>query len=150
MFGAHLAQKAGEAGVRFAVWAPHARAVSVVGDFNGWDAGAHPMQRSEDAEIWTCFIPGLAEGAVYKYAIETPGGARILKAVSYTHLISCSRRRAVAWRSSATGRTAGKSIASLCASDAEESRRSAPLCLICLHLYKVCKNADVLLRRARR
>lgn len=83
LFGAHLTEQDGAAGIRFAVWAPHARAVSVVGDFNGWDATAHPMQRSEETEIWLCFIPELGEGATYKYSIETAGGNRILKADPY-------------------------------------------------------------------
>ena len=54
---------------RFAVWAPHAREVSVVGDFNGWDGYAHPMWRRDD-EIWVTFIPGLKNGDIYKYRVE--------------------------------------------------------------------------------
>ena len=84
MLGAHFVQQDGQAGVRFAVWAPHAKSVSVVGDFNQWDTRVHPMQRIGDGEIWCAFIPGLESGAVYKYAIEPQwGGPHILKADPY-------------------------------------------------------------------
>jgi 1,4-alpha-glucan branching enzyme len=66
--GAHLGVAEGAAGVRFAVWAPSADAVSVVGDFNGWDTRRHPMRR-RDHGIWEIFIPGLGHGAAYKYSI---------------------------------------------------------------------------------
>ena len=64
---------------RFAVWAPHAREVSVVGDFNGWDGYAHPMWRRED-EIWVLFIPGLKNGDIYKYRVVGADGNTVLKA----------------------------------------------------------------------
>ena len=64
---------------RFAVWAPHAREVSVVGDFNGWDGYAHPMWRRED-EIWVLFIPGLKNGDIYKYRVVGADGNAVLKA----------------------------------------------------------------------
>ena len=84
MLGAHFAEKDGVSGVRFAVWAPHAKAVSVVGDFNDWDVRRNGMKKVPDGEIWTVFIPGLKSGGIYKYAIETPwGGPRILKADPY-------------------------------------------------------------------
>ena len=84
MLGAHYTEKDGKRGVRFAVWAPHARAVSVVGDFNGWDTRVHEMERLSDGETWATFIPGLPSGTVYKYAIDPPwGGPRIMKADPY-------------------------------------------------------------------
>ena len=64
---------------RFAVWAPHAREVSVVGDFNGWDGYAHPMWRRDD-EIWVLFIPGLKNGDIYKYRVVGADGNTVLKA----------------------------------------------------------------------
>ncbi len=68
--GAHLREVDGTAGVNFAVWAPNALAVSVVGDFNGWDRNASPMyRRHDDLGVWECFVPGMREGALYKYAI---------------------------------------------------------------------------------
>ena len=68
--GAHPREIDGVAGVNFAVWAPNALAVSVVGDFNGWDRNANPMyRRHDDLGVWECFVPGVWEGALYKYAI---------------------------------------------------------------------------------
>ncbi len=68
--GAHPRTVNGVAGVNFAVWAPHALAVSVVGDFNGWNRSANPMhRRHNDLGVWECFVPGLQVGALYKYAI---------------------------------------------------------------------------------
>lgn len=73
--GAHLVTHEGVAGVRFAVWAPHARRVSVVGDFNLWDGRRHPMRRRVDSGLWEIFVPGLGEGALYKYELLGPDGA---------------------------------------------------------------------------
>ncbi len=72
--GAHLDTVDGVAGVRFAVWAPNARRVSVVGAFNNWDGRVHPMRCRLGAGIWEIFIPGLAEGDAYKYEIVSPDG----------------------------------------------------------------------------
>lgn len=83
MLGAHLEIQDGVAGVQFAVWAPHAKSVSVVGDFNNWDYTCHPMIKVVDGETWTTFIPKLPEGSIYKYSIETQSGERILKADPY-------------------------------------------------------------------
>ncbi len=68
--GAHLTEVDGTAGVRFAVWAPNAESVSVVGDFNGWDARLHPMRRREGS-IWEIFLPGIGPGVIYKYFIRS-------------------------------------------------------------------------------
>src|SRR5436853_3401235 len=68
--GAHLRTVNGVSGVHFAVWAPNALAVSVIGDFNHWRRGANPMYlRHQDLGVWECFVPGLQAGALYKYAI---------------------------------------------------------------------------------
>ncbi|NLX19654.1 MAG: 1,4-alpha-glucan branching protein GlgB [Desulfobulbus sp.] len=77
--GAHLIRFDEKDGVVFAVWAPNASRVSVVGDFNGWDASRHPMH-SSDTGIWTLFIPGLTEFSVYKYRITTRNGELLDKA----------------------------------------------------------------------
>ena len=69
--GAHLVPTSdndGQAGATFAVWAPHARSVSVIGDFNQWDVDRHPLRRSE-CGVWEGFIPGVVHGATYKYHI---------------------------------------------------------------------------------
>jgi len=65
----------GVAGTRFAVWAPNARRVSVVGDFNGWDGRRHPMRQRIEAGVWEIFLPGIGPGARYKYEILGPDGA---------------------------------------------------------------------------
>ncbi|MCA9971436.1 MAG: 1,4-alpha-glucan branching protein GlgB [Anaerolineales bacterium] len=69
--GAHLVTVNGRSGVRFAVWAPSALRVSVVGAFNGWDGRRHPMRFHHNSGIWELFVPGLAEGDLYKYEIKT-------------------------------------------------------------------------------
>jgi 1,4-alpha-glucan branching enzyme len=69
-FGAHLVTVDGVAGTRFAVWAPNALIVSVVGDFNGWDTRRHAM-RQRAGGVWEIFMPGVAAGTAYKYAIKS-------------------------------------------------------------------------------
>jgi 1,4-alpha-glucan branching enzyme len=75
--GANLRNIDGIDGVLFAVWAPNASHVAVVGDFNGWDARRHPMRRRLGPGIWELFIPGIAAGAVYKYALIAASGERL-------------------------------------------------------------------------
>jgi 1,4-alpha-glucan branching enzyme len=70
----------GVAGVRFAVWAPNAQRVSVVGDFNAWDGRRHPMRKRVEAGVWELFIPRLPTGTLYKYEILGPHGLLPLKA----------------------------------------------------------------------
>ncbi|HUH13070.1 MAG TPA: 1,4-alpha-glucan branching protein GlgB, partial [Longimicrobiales bacterium] len=67
--GAHLMEDAGAHGTYFAVWAPNAREVSVMGDFNGWRRDTHPLRGRGSSGIWEGFIPGVGEGTVYKYHI---------------------------------------------------------------------------------
>ena len=84
MLGAHFIEQDGIRGVRFAVWAPHAVSISVVGDFNDWDAKRDPMEKIGDGEIWVRFVPDIEDGAIYKYAIEPQdGGSYIMKADPY-------------------------------------------------------------------
>ena len=83
--GAHLVQDGKQKGVYFAVWAPHAQAVSVVGEFNEWDTEANPMKREEPLGIYTCFIPGVKKNQMYKYCIETYSGEQIFKADPYAN-----------------------------------------------------------------
>ena len=68
--GAHLTDRDGRQGVQFAVWAPNAKRVSVVGDFNSWDASANRMEPSS-AGVWESFVPGARQGDVYKYRLES-------------------------------------------------------------------------------
>ena len=72
--GAQAMRVDGVAGLRFACWAPNARRVSVVGDFNGWDARRHPMRKRIEAGVWELFIPRLEKGTLYKYDILGPHG----------------------------------------------------------------------------
>ena len=72
--GAQAMTVDGVAGVRFACWAPNARRVSIVGDFNGWDARRYPMRKRVEAGLWELFIPRLQPGALYKYDILGPHG----------------------------------------------------------------------------
>lgn len=78
--GAHIVNDGEKQGVYFAVWAPHAEKVSVVGEFNDWDADKNPMKREEPLGIYTCFVPDVQEGALYKYCIQTHKGDNIYKA----------------------------------------------------------------------
>ena len=75
--GAHLIDHEGAAGVHFAVWAPNARRVSVVGDFNDWDGRRHPMRLRQDTGIWEIFLPDIGAGRAYKYEIIGPKGVRL-------------------------------------------------------------------------
>ena len=80
MLGAHFIERDGKKGVRFALWAPHAKSVSVVGDFNNWDNRVNRMIRLEDGETWETFIEGLKQGDLYKYAILPQNGtAHLMK-----------------------------------------------------------------------
>jgi len=81
--GSHRASIDGIAGVHFAVWAPNAQRVSVIGDFNRWDGRAHQMRKLVPAGIWEIFIPDLADGACYKYEVRTPAGHLLDKADPY-------------------------------------------------------------------
>jgi 1,4-alpha-glucan branching enzyme len=77
--GAHLTEQNGCRGTVFAVWAPNAQRVSVIGDFNGWDGRVHPMRKLLGSGIWEIFIPQVAEGAHYKFEIRTPAGGILVK-----------------------------------------------------------------------
>lgn len=83
--GAHKVTRGKKTGAYFAVWAPHAKAVTVVGEFNDWDMEANPMERGEPLGIYTCFIPGVKEGEMYKFCIETYSGQHIFKADPYAN-----------------------------------------------------------------
>jgi 1,4-alpha-glucan branching enzyme len=78
--GAHEQVVDGVAGTAFAVWAPNARSVRVVGDFNRWDGRLHPMRSLGSSGVWELFVPGAGAGAHYKYELVTAGGDLVLKA----------------------------------------------------------------------
>lgn len=78
--GAHPTVADGVAGVSFAVVAPHAERVAVIGDFNGWDAACHPMAALGDAGVWHRFVPGVEPGTLYKFRLRTRAGEELYKA----------------------------------------------------------------------
>jgi 1,4-alpha-glucan branching enzyme len=80
--GAHVLTHEGKRGIGFAVWAPNAKSVSVVGDFNEWDGARHRMRSLGSSGVWELFIPGLRQGALYKYEIKS-GRQKFLKADPY-------------------------------------------------------------------
>ena len=81
--GAHLVTKNGRKGVYFAVWAPHAVNVSVIGEFNDWIGFDHNMEMNNDSGIWELFVPDVKEGAAYKYVISTEDGETLYKTDPY-------------------------------------------------------------------
>src|SRR5262249_19716111 len=72
--GAHLTEENGVPGTHFAVWAPDAREISVVGDFNAWRPGVHRLHPVNASGVWEGFIPGVRQGALYKYAVTSRYG----------------------------------------------------------------------------
>jgi len=78
VLGAHHRQVEGISGVQFAVWAPSAERISVIGDFNNWDGRCHPMRVRGGGGVWELFIPGLGTGQPYKYEVRTRNGGQIL------------------------------------------------------------------------
>ena len=83
--GAHVCTMDGVQGVIFAVWAPNAMRVSVVGDFNLWDGRRHPMYKHQDSGVWELFVPELTSGSLYKYELKLKGQMVILKADPYAN-----------------------------------------------------------------
>ena len=83
--GAHPTEVDGVAGVYFAVWAPNAQAVSVIGEFNGWETGASPMEKAGPIGVWQTFIPGAAVGQLYKFFIIGMHGEELYKADPYAN-----------------------------------------------------------------
>ena len=78
-FGSHRIVIGSTTGVHFAVWAPNAQRVSVVGDFNGWDGRTHPMRQLVPSGAWELFVPELQDDLRYKFEIRTPEGALLKK-----------------------------------------------------------------------
>ncbi len=93
--GAHVIRHEGVRGVHFAVWAPNASRVSVVGDFNDWDGRYHPMRLHPGAGVWEVFVPGLGEGTLYKFEIKSKDGTILpLKADPYARAMEPPPRTA--------------------------------------------------------
>ena len=119
-------------GVHFAVWAPNAQRVSVVGDFNHWDGRVHPMRRLMPSGIWELFVPGLGNGARYKYEVRTPEGHLLEKADPFARAAEAPPRTAslvwteddYAWNDH--GLDVGTRLGGRVAGSADVDLRSAP------------------------
>lgn len=98
--GPHIVDNNGTQGVYFSVWAPNARHVSVVGNFNGWNRQTHPMNvRWDDSGIWEVFIPWLNQGEYYKYYIESTNGYTVEKGDPFaTHWENAPATGTIVWR----------------------------------------------------
>ena len=130
--GAHLAHSGEAAGTRFAVWAPNADAVSVIGDFNHWDRSRNPMVQRGDSGVWEGFVEGVGDGALYKYSIA-----------SEPHDYAAEKADPYAFASEPAPRTASKvcdlktyewSDAAWMAERAARNRHDAPVAIYEVHL----------------
>ncbi|WP_087974356.1 1,4-alpha-glucan branching protein GlgB [Oceanobacillus rekensis] len=83
ILGCHIVEWQGEKGHRFAVWAPHAQEVHIVGSFNDWNAQVHPLEKITKEGIWAGFFTDIPDGSIYKYEIKTSGDQVLLKADPY-------------------------------------------------------------------
>ena len=107
--GSHPMTLGGVEGVHFAIWAPNAQRVSIIGDFNGWDGRAHPMRRLVPSGIWELFVPDLSDGARYKFEVRTTAGHLLHKIDPYGRFFEVPPRSAAivcrtsnyAWRDDA-------------------------------------------------
>jgi 1,4-alpha-glucan branching enzyme len=97
--GARIGSDGTTPGVQFAVWAPNARKVSVIGNFNGWDRSRHGLQPQESSGIWEGFIPGLGQGELYKYFIESNyDGYQVEKTDPFSHYYELAPKTAsIVW-----------------------------------------------------
>jgi 1,4-alpha-glucan branching enzyme len=96
--GSHVMTIGGVTGVHFAVWAPNAQRMSVIGDFNRWDGRVHPMRKLVPSGVWELFVPGLAPGACYKFEVRTDAGHLIEKADPYArHFEVPPRSASIIW-----------------------------------------------------
>jgi len=85
VLGGRLVHHGGVAGAKFAVWAPNAAAVSLVGDFNQWDGRVHPMRSMGASGVWELFVPGLMQGEHYKFEIKTQDSSLLIKSDPYAY-----------------------------------------------------------------
>jgi 1,4-alpha-glucan branching enzyme len=129
--GAHPMQLEGVEGVHFAVWAPQASRVSLVGDFNAWDGRRHPMRKRFDSGLWEIFVPGIGEGTVYKFEIVSADG-RLLPLKADPFGFAAELRPATASVVARTDRFAWSDATHLAARPAEARRR--PMAIYEVHL----------------
>ena len=99
--GSHIRELDGVKGVSFAVWAPSATRVSVIGSFNDWDGRYHPLRKLGSSGIWEIFLPGLEQGAHYKFEIRTEAGDVVVKTDPYaTYFEAAPKSAAIVWGNS--------------------------------------------------
>jgi 1,4-alpha-glucan branching enzyme len=132
VMGAHCREIDRVDGVAFAVWAPNARRVSVVGDFNDWDGRRCPMRLRLGSGVWEIFVPGLGEGHLYKYEIVGPGG-ELLPRKADPYAAACERPPGTASRIVAPSRHAWSDNAWL-EQRWRSNDRSAPIAIYEVHL----------------
>lgn len=137
--GAHPTQIDLIAGVLFAVWAPNAQRVSVVGDFNQWDGRRHPMRNRGSTGVWELFIPGLGDGCLYKFELRTTSGQIITKTDPYAQAYEKRPKTACLVKAESVYRWADAAWL--------EQRRSfdwmhRPLCVYEVHLGSWRRDAD--------
>lgn len=123
--GAHPVVQDGVAGVSFAVWAPDARRVSVIGDFNGWDGRVSIMRLHPGAGIWEIFLPGIEAGCCYKYEIKTKNGDILQKADPFAFAAECPPKTASVVRDALPDRLP---------TNGPPSHRAAPVAIYEVHL----------------
>ena len=130
--GAHVVAVDGAEGVHFALWAPNASRVSVVGDFNSWDGRRHPMRLRHGAGVWEIFVPGLGQGCVYKFElVDRHGHLLPLKADPYGHFAEVPPKTAsVVWDMQARDWTDGEWMKG----QAARNDRHAPVSIYEVHL----------------
>src|SRR6185503_11988441 len=98
--GSRVIEHDGVSGVHFAVWAPNARGINVVGDFNNWKGREHPMRMLQQSGYWETFVPGLAKGANYKFEVLGADGHTVLKADPLARYFETPPRTAsIVWNS---------------------------------------------------
>ncbi len=138
--GAHQMQFGPIAGVHFAVWAPNARRVSVVGDFNRWDGRAHPMRLLSPHGVWEIFIPGIGRGEKYKFELRSRSGEAFTKADPYAMYFELPPRSAsVVW---GVGQYAWDDQAWMAARVQENGWLDRPMSIYEVHLGSWARGAD--------
>jgi len=135
VLGAHPITLDGVAGTRFAVWAPNASRVSVVGDFNGWDGRRHPMRVHWGGGIWEIFLPHVGRGDRYKYEIRSRDG-QVLPLKSDPYAFACEKRPASA------SVVAGPAQRVLPPARIAANRHDAPMAVYEVHLGSWRRAAD--------
>ncbi len=129
--GSHVVTHDGVAGVYFAVWAPSAARVSLIGDFNGWDRGTHPLRARGSSGIWEGFVPGVGAGTKYKYWVESRhGGYKVEKADPFAiHAETSPHTASIVWDREQSWTDAG-----WLAERAERSSLQAPISIYEMHI----------------